>query len=176
MYLSHSGPGWFPTTLPLFIITYCLLYTRMIKPLNKKDKISYTLLYLYAFILFDLTQAPFPISKEAIQHIQKFHNFRYNVIPFDGLHLLQFKLNIIFFIPWGILIAWASKEYQWYHVFAVGLITSLAIESLQLITSLLSLNVRSFDVDDLITNTLGALIGYFVVLIYRKIRKKAASQ
>ncbi|CDM69867.1 Hypothetical protein CM240_2750 [Clostridium bornimense] len=44
--------------------------------------------------------------------------------------------------------------------FFIGLITSLSIEVLQLIENILFLGFRSVDIDDVIFNVIGIIIGY----------------
>lgn len=65
-------------------------------------------------------------------------------------------LNILLFIPFGYLLPllW-SKADRWWRVTLFGFFASLIIELLQLITRL-----GYADVDDLINNTFGALIGW----------------
>jgi glycopeptide antibiotics resistance protein len=65
--------------------------------------------------------------------------------------------NILIFIPFGILGSQFRKTNSWQKIFVVGLSASLMIECIQLLTGL-----GSFDVDDLILNTLGTLMGYFI--------------
>lgn len=169
---GHRGPGWFPTSFPIFIVLYLIIYFKHYKNETPSTVLRYTLYWIYAFILVDLTQAPFPYTTDAFTHIQDFHHFRYNVIPFDSMHLLQFQLNILLFIPLGYIITSLRTHYRWYNVTFIGLAVSLAIELVQLLTSLSSINVRSFDVDDLITNTLGALIGYLIYRIFQLVKSK----
>lgn len=74
--------------------------------------------------------------------------------------------NVLLFIPYGFLGPWAFAFLRKFFVCgAFGFGTSLLIESLQLVT-------RSgyFQVDDILTNTLGALIGYLIfrVLFWKK--------
>lgn len=170
MFSGHRGPGWFPTSLPLFILIYAVLYYKHYRHLPKGKQLRYTLFWCYAFLLFDITQAPIPYTKDAFQHIQDYHHFRYNIVPFGSSHLLQFRLNIILFMPLGFVVSSLRKHYGVLSIMLAGLTVSLAIELLQLTTSLLSLNVRSFDVDDLITNTLGAILGYLLYQIYKFIK------
>lgn len=176
MIFGHRGPGWFPTSLPLFIILYALLYTTVLKGKSRSTKWRYSLLILYAFLLFDVTQAPFAFNQESFHHIKEYHTFRYNVVPFHGAHLLQFKLNILLFIPLGIIVTSIRQHYRWFNTLLLGLAVSCGIEILQLVTSLLSLNVRSFDVDDLITNTFGALIGYIIYRVAQRIQRWVQSR
>ncbi len=64
--------------------------------------------------------------------------------------------NIIMFVPLGILLPMVSdKARMWYRTALVGLMLSIAIEFTQLFTSR-----GFFEIDDMILNTLGTVIGY----------------
>lgn len=66
-------------------------------------------------------------------------------------------LNIILFIPLGIMLPFMWKKYNTLKATAVfGVMMSLSIELLQLFT------FRATDINDLIANTLGTLFGYFL--------------
>ena len=66
--------------------------------------------------------------------------------------------NVIGFMPFGFMLPLISDHFRkWYRVFLCGFLLSLLVESVQLITG-----IGIFDVDDMILNTLGALLGYFV--------------
>ena len=64
-------------------------------------------------------------------------------------------LNILLFVPFGYLLPSLFPSKRWWQVILLGLVFSLTIELLQLITRL-----GYADVDDLINNTLGAAIGF----------------
>ena len=70
-------------------------------------------------------------------------------------------------IPLGFLLPFIWKSYRklWKTIF-LGAGFSLLIEISQLITS------RATDIDDLIANTIGAVVGYFIWLVFKKIFKK----
>ncbi len=73
--------------------------------------------------------------------------------------------NIIFFIPYGFVCAWALKPARRLLVCTgIGSMTSLGIECMQLVTGR-----GVFQIDDFLTNTLGALIGY---LLFRCVWRK----
>ena len=76
--------------------------------------------------------------------------------------------NIIGFIPLGIFVPFLFRRLRvaWKTVLMVFLI-SLSFEMTQLVFGL-----GVFDVDDLILNTLGGLIGYFVFMIAHRIWKR----
>ena len=72
-------------------------------------------------------------------------------------------LNIVCFIPVGLLVGLLSEKYRWAKALLVGLLVSLTIEFSQLIW-----HRGVFDVNDLFNNALGALIGgVFAVGIMR---------
>lgn len=65
--------------------------------------------------------------------------------------------NILLFIPYGFLCAWVfPKARKLSACTLIGAMTSLGIECLQLITER-----GFFQIDDVLTNTLGAFIGVF---------------
>ena len=65
-------------------------------------------------------------------------------------------LNIAMFIPLGVLLPLAARPFRrWYWTLTVGLGTSLLVETFQYL-----LKRGQADIDDLICNTLGALLGY----------------
>lgn len=66
-------------------------------------------------------------------------------------------LNIILFIPLGFLVPAIWKDYRSAKtMFFMGLAVSIGIEILQIFT------YRLTDIDDLITNTAGTMIGYYI--------------
>lgn len=70
-------------------------------------------------------------------------------------------LNVAMFLPLGILLPLAAKPFQrWYWALAAGCGTSLVIETLQYI-----LGRGQADVDDLICNTLGTMLGYCLCML-----------
>ncbi len=69
--------------------------------------------------------------------------------------------NIILFIPLTILIPLVfEKTQQGSKIILICFLTSLAFEIIQLFTLF-----GSFDVDDLILNTLGGFIGFFIFIL-----------
>ena len=67
---------------------------------------------------------------------------------------VQYLLNILFFIPYGLLFPWKDN---WKRVFVTALVLSVCIELSQFI-----FNLGWCEVDDVISNTLGAMIGYWI--------------
>ncbi len=77
-------------------------------------------------------------------------------------------LNVAMFLPLGVLLPLSVKRFQqWYWMLAVGAGISLVIEGLQHI-----LSRGQADVDDLICNTLGAMLGYCLVMHFLSLKRK----
>lgn len=89
-----------------------------------------------------------------------------NLIPFYNINTMGFFLNILLFVPFGILVPliWQKKN-GFLPVLFSGFAFSLLIEVSQL------LGYRVSDVDDLMTNTVGAIFGFFLYRIWRKCTK-----
>lgn len=66
--------------------------------------------------------------------------------------------NLIIFLPMGFFLPFVSKTINTRNIFAFAVITPIAIELLQPVIG------RSFDVDDVMMNFAGIIIGYFITL------------
>ena len=73
------------------------------------------------------------------------------------------------FIPFGILLPIVISGYKKSAIIIFdGLVVSLIIETIQLLTK-----VGSFDVDDIILNTIGVAIGYVLFkIVYKRYRRR----
>lgn len=94
------------------------------------------------------------------------HSGRLNLVPFNyGIAASPFEpvSNVLLFIPLGIVLA--TLGWRWFAVVGLGLGLSLVIESTQYLLN----QGRTADVDDVIENTLGALVGWVVVLVVHRI-------
>lgn len=83
--------------------------------------------------------------------------FDTGTIPYESI------LNIILFIPIGAILGLLFKRYVFFKVALFGLLFSFFIESMQL-----CLSRGIFDIGDLFNNTLGAVIGFCFVIIFRR--------
>ncbi|MGL5756117.1 MAG: VanZ family protein [Paraclostridium sp.] len=98
-----------------------------------------------------------------------------SLIPFQGIiemfqsgitsyWIINIIGNIVMFIPIGFLIPLLyDKLNSCIKVVLFGFVTSLIIELTQLFL------IRGTDIDDLILNTTGALLGYLVFIIFKNI-------
>lgn len=87
-----------------------------------------------------------------------------NLIPFrDGISLSMI-LNVVMFMPLGFLLPLLWKEYQsLVRTAIIGFCFSCGIEFCQLFNRWVS------DVDDLLMNTLGAILGWLIWIVFSRI-------
>lgn len=108
-------------------------------------------------------------------------DYRYNLVPFQEIRrfwiyrekvgflaaFLNLAGNVIGFLPFGFIVPVMHKKMEsFWKVSLLSFMFSLCVETIQLITK-----VGCFDVDDLILNTLGAMIGCGAFLICNKFRR-----
>ena len=114
-------------------------------------------------------------------------SYRYNLVPLEEIKrflcntdtlgwepvISNIAGNVIAFIPFGYFLPRLFKyRIQFLKAVLVSFDLSLAIEIIQLLS-----RVGSFDVDDLILNTIGGIIGYILcVIVWRERGKYPHSQ
>lgn len=70
--------------------------------------------------------------------------------------------NVVMFLPFGFFPALLWRNDTWWKALLAGFAVTLFIECCQLCVG------RAFDVDDLLLNTTGAMLGYWLWLLLRK--------
>ncbi len=75
--------------------------------------------------------------------------------------------NILIFVPYGFFISMAGKKRGFFKTLFYSMGLSLCVEVAQLFTK-----VGSFDVDDILLNTIGGVLGYIVFSICNLIRRR----
>lgn len=83
-------------------------------------------------------------------------------------------MNVLVFIPIGLLIGCSWKNLSWWKAILFGCVFSVGIELLQLVLK------RGFsELDDVMHNTLGCIIGYGLYAIirfgYEKVSKRSVA-
>ena len=147
----------------LGIIAICVILIIIFKKNRTipKARISILLVVFYYYLCVMLTKiVGIPTLSEYIRLSgvgEAFFNPNINLIPFYDGFGLGFILNIFLFVPLGFLCPLISKRYQCVkNTLLIGFGLSLSIEIVQLFTL-----YRATDINDLITNIVGTLIGYF---------------
>lgn len=102
---------------------------------------------------------------ELFKEIKRFITYREQLGMFAVLaNLLG---NILIFVPYGFFISMAGRTRGFFKTFFCSMFLSLCVEIVQLIT-----RVGSFDVDDILLNTIGGVLGYIIFVMCNGIRRK----
>ena len=153
-----------------FTIMFCILF-QIGFYFKAKNNISIRhFLWVYVF-LFYLSLVYKVTQIATVWDISRYETWirvnQINLTLFDTAGSTTYLLNIVLFMPFGFLLPtiWPQFRKMKNTVFA-GFFFSLAIELNQL------LNNRITDIDDLFTNTLGAIIGYLLYKAFKMICKR----
>lgn len=159
---------------PVFLfgaLAICALLAAMFRE-NKaapKAKTSILLLALYCYLCILLTNVVgLPSLSEFARLLGlggSLFNPNVNLVPLSEGLSIGFVLNILLFVPLGFLCPLISKSYRnAKSVLLLGGGLSAAIEVAQLFTL-----YRATDVNDLIANVAGTLVGYACFILVRKL-------
>lgn len=145
------------TLIPFFIV-FIIFHSRenhrKITPSRSRNILT-IVFALYIFAVLYVTGAG--TLYDALLYRLELRPEEMNLLPFSNGMDITAYLNILLFIPFGLLIPfiWTGMDHP-VSIVCSGISFSLLIELTQL------LNRRRTDIDDLILNTLGTLIGYVV--------------
>lgn len=172
----------YPAILMLALIPFIIYEIKERKILELLDIVAYSMFVLYLTCAFFLVILPLPENPQVFQiseltkHIQWMpFMFIRDILkdlvidwkaPLSYLNFfkqdasIQMAFNLIMFMPLGIFLKyWLGMDLK--KVLCIGFLTSLFFEITQL-TGLYGIfnPYRLFDIDDLMVNTSGALVGY----------------
>lgn len=140
----------------VFLIPILGLYGRR-KALNLKQTLLYILFGFYLIAVLSLVGFPNVISNNL--------DLTINVIPFLDM-IADYKnafLNILLFLPLGIFLPMLWDNYRNIKkTLLFTLCSTMVIEVSQIFT------FRTTDINDIITNCAGAILGYFVATVIIK--------
>lgn len=147
----------------------------------------YLVLFVYLMGVIAVTLFPIPVSRQLIGPGSGSNN---NLIPFHSIFgmwlnnpdrlnaLLNLFGNMMLFFPFGFLFPLIFKKLKRaYIIIPLSIAGSLIIESSQfIISTIIGYTYRSFDVDDLILNTAGAIIGWLILCLLQALIKSPHRQ
>ena len=102
---------------------------------------------------------------ELFKEIRRFITYREQLGTFAVLANLAG--NIVIFVPYGFFISMAAVRRGFFKTLFYSFGLSLCVEVVQLFT-----RVGSFDVDDILLNTVGGVLGYILFVICNVIRRR----
>lgn len=156
-----------PTIFITLAIIILLRLTFLLK--NKKKLVFYKELLMLSFIIYILCL----FQVVTFQDVASWSSN--NFVPFQEILRYDFGSrlfiknvlgNMILFLPYGFYVTHYLKLERAFSLCFLTLIASLSIEFMQLKIG------RVFDVDDIILNLIGGLIGYFIYFVLNKISHK----
>lgn len=178
------------------IIALLITLPYMIKQYHKYGSIPFLRTFIvYSFILYLLIawfMVILPLPK--IEEVAKMTRPWAQLIPFDALRVIiessnfnildfstyidtlknppvyQMLFNFVLTIPFGIYLRYYFNR-KWWEVLTCSFMLSFFFEVTQFscLFGIYPRPYRMFDVDDLIVNTLGGMIGYFITPLFSKI-------
>ncbi len=101
-----------------------------------------------------------------------------NFVPFREIMRYEFgsKLfiknilgNMLMFLPYGFFVGYYARSEKWYVGLILSLITSISIEVTQMLIG------RVFDIDDIMLNILGGMLGFYIFIYLNKIKNHLPS-
>ena len=164
----------YDTSVPPVMIIGVFIFLCCIIMLLFRVKTSYSV-FLRQASFCSLMGYIFLVLCTTILFREETFKIRYNLCPLLSYTMLDNKLsaqlilNIMMFIPIGFFVGGALKKKHIWNAVGIGFVLSLFIELTQLITTR-----GVFNVDDVIHNTLGCIIGFtYFVFCYKLMRQIA---
>ena len=141
-------------------IAYILKYKEKFKFYEEMLKLGFiiyimSLFYVVTFQDVSWSTSNFIPFKEVFRYQLFSERFFRNVVG-----------NLIMFMPYGFFVSYFLKLDQKRQIFLMSLLVSVTIEVTQLIIG------RVFDVDDIMLNVCGGMLGYFVYRLIHKFKSK----
>lgn len=147
-------------SVSLFLTIYGL-----IRDFRKLNKGMLAVFLVYMFALAYITFFSREVRDQTVITIVPFNSFAKALRTHSPDAINHLLLNVALFIPMGLLLPmiYPEKLASIFFVLPMGMMCTTLIESIQLI-----LRLGNCDIDDIIANTLGTLLGYLIYLLFRR--------
>lgn len=145
---------------PMLLLFIIVIFTMRVVDviINKKKLVLYKDLYILTFILYMFLLFELVTSTDFESYSNNFIPFK-EIMRYSYTSKLFFKNvlgNVLLFVPFGYFANNILKNKKIIVAMFITLITSSSIEIIQM-------NIgRSFDIDDIILNLIGGIIGYLI--------------
>ena len=158
------------TIWPQITIILVLLITIRIVAIKNSNKqfvfheeASKLIFVIYVLLLFELLTGTENSTGSGVNLIPFSEIFRYKLG--SSMFIYNVLGNILLFLPYGYFVSKYANVKNIWQILLVSLITSFTIELLQLQLG------RTFDVDDILLNVTGGILGYFIYISFNAIKK-----
>lgn len=177
-FFFDTYPGYFIEALPLALIigfVYCLIRFRKGKttPISKRVFSSLFVCYMAGLVelvlLLDVMRYfwYWIIYRMDSGNAPRFFDLTFNLIPNFWKHINSEVLgNLVMFVPFGILYSLGKDNPTIKNTITTGIICIFVIEILQPVFG------RAFDINDVILNSVGVIVGTAVFFVGHKLFRK----
>ena len=166
--LSRAIHGVVEYTWPMVVISSIIVITLRVTYLieHKEKFVLYKELFSLSFIIYILCLFQVVTNQDVVSWATN------NFIPFKEILRYEFgsKLfvrnvigNMVMFLPYGLFASIILRPKRAYIIMFLVLVASISIEWVQMAIG------RVFDVDDILLNFLGGMLGYFLYVMLVKI-------
>lgn len=152
-----------------------IIFRGIVSICRKKFEFKRECLFFVAlvYILWVIGMTLFPLEITWNEEFQQpsVVNVNWNLLkPFEDIRIVGIGItlkniigNLVLFVPLGIFFSMVLKNVKYYHMLLIGILSSLAIELGQLLEMYFGMAyARVTDINDVILNTCGVLIGKFI--------------
>ncbi|MGG0738917.1 VanZ family protein [Niallia taxi] len=149
----------------LFLIVFAIFFIKNLKRNTLMKNFVNLTFAIYVASVIAITIFPIPFDKTTIYYASQSSYLHNNMIPFNFLSAFsayQTFGNFLLLLPLGVYVPLLSEKMKSIKkILVVGVLSSLGIELTQLVISMIAgYTYRQADIDDLILNTLGTVVGY----------------
>ena len=169
--LSNTIHGVIDFTWPMVIISVIIMVSFRITYLIKNHEkiviykeLSMLVFAVYILCLFQVVTFQDDASWASNNFIPFKEIMRYNIT--SRLFIKNVLGNMMMFLPFGFFASYYLKAEKKLLPLVLTIIASISIEVVQLVIG------RVFDVDDILLNIVGGLIGYYAYAVLREINNK----
>lgn len=139
------------------LVVFCMVAILLLSLCGMKKGVRLSVRFLLIEYVSLLLASTVFFRQESPAWVHRFSPFwSYSEILNGGKELIVDNvLNVLVFVPVGLLMGMALGSLKWWHVLLIGLGVSLSIETLQY-----ALNKGCSEFDDMMHNTIGCMLGY----------------
>ena len=165
--------------LIFLLIVIILIIIKLKSHRNVELAIIHFGFFFYLLHLLEIVFFPLKLDSQILDY-----EFELNLIPFNTIiemykygikvFIKQVIGNIIIFVPLGFFIPIIYKKFNsFFSILFLGIICSITIELVQgIINNLTQFYNKVVDIDDVILNVLGVIVGHFTLTFCRKVFAK----
>jgi len=160
---------WLPFLLLSSFFAAYLVYLWQ-QSLTALTKLKRSALFGFIWVLtaFCYTPTAYSFGGDVILHYIQWGPVKLILNPFRHLDI-EFWLNVTLTMPLGFLIGWNFPNWPWRRLIWLGLLTGLSLETGQFILDWLVNLQRWVEVDDVLTNWAGVLLGFAIYKIMQQL-------